>query len=49
MLGKDHIHDFVWVMRLNRDGQVEQVRAYYDSAHTDVSLAPEMKNRSEVK
>ena len=43
ILGKDYRNDFVWVMRLNRDGQIDQIRAYYDSAHTDVALAPEMK------
>ena len=42
-LGKDYRNDFAWVMRLNRDGQIDLIRAYYDSAHTDVALAPEMK------
>ena len=31
------------MMRFNRDGLIEQIRAYYDSAHTEVALAPEMK------
>ena len=42
-LGKDYRNEFVWVMRFNRDGLIEQIRAYYDSAHTEVALAPEMK------
>ena len=43
ILGKDYRNEFVWVMRFNRDGLIEQIRAYYDSAHTEVGLAPEMK------
>ena len=41
--GKDYRNQFVWVMRFNRDGLIEQIRAYYDSAHTEMALAPEMK------
>ena len=43
IVGKDYRNEFVWVMRFNRDGLIEQIRAYYDSAHTEVALAPEMK------
>lgn len=43
IVGKDYRNEFVWVMRFNGDGLIEQIRAYYDSAHTEVALAPEMK------
>ena len=30
-------------MRFDGEGKISKIRAYYDSAHTEVALAPEMK------
>ncbi|KAL8797114.1 MAG: hypothetical protein Q9195_000581 [Heterodermia aff. obscurata] len=41
--GKDYRNEFVWVMRFNTEGKIDKIRAYYDTAHTEAAIAPEMK------
>ena len=43
ILGRDYRNEFVWVMRFNAEGKIDKIRAYYDTAHTEAAIAPEMK------
>ena len=36
-------------MRFNEEGKIDKIRAYYDTAHTETAIVPEMKKGLQSK